>query len=53
MFGILKADRFNDVSLAQWIAVTSPQIIKDHLMLHDSVIAMITSEAERTKQYMV
>lgn len=50
---ILRADRFTDISLAQWIAVTPRQIIKDTLMLRDSVIDDLTVNANKMKQYVV
>ena len=50
---ILKAPKFSDVSLSQWIAETPPQIIKDHLMLEDDIIDKLTSSARREKQYVV
>ena len=36
---IFNTDRFEDVSLAQWLALTPPALVKEHLQLSDSTIA--------------
>ena len=36
---IFNTDRFEDVSLAQWLAVTPPALVKQHLSISDSTIA--------------
>ena len=50
---ILKADAFTDVSLAQWLAVSPPQVVKDHLKLPDNVIATLTAPDQRKKHVVV
>ncbi|KAL7272223.1 hypothetical protein RUND412_004979 [Rhizina undulata] len=46
---ILKAPRFEDVSLGQWMALMPPQIIKDTLHLSDETLSVLSKE----KQYVV
>ncbi|EIM89788.1 oxalate decarboxylase [Stereum hirsutum FP-91666 SS1] len=46
---IFKTDRFQDVSLAQWLALTPPALVKAHLGLSDEVIAQFN----KTKQVVV
>lgn len=41
---VLQAPKFTDVSVAQWLALTPKQIIKDHLNLSDEVIDAIPKE---------
>lgn len=53
MLEVLRTDRFTDISLAQWIGVTPPQIIKDTLMLPDDIIGDLTSSAAKVKKYIV
>ncbi|TFK79856.1 oxalate decarboxylase [Polyporus arcularius HHB13444] len=36
---IFNSDRFEDVSLAQWLALTPPALVKQHLQLSDKTIA--------------
>ena len=36
---IFNTDRFEDVSLAQWLALTPRELVKEHLQLSDSTIA--------------
>ena len=36
---IFNTDRFEDVSLAQWLALTPPALVKEHLQLSDSTIS--------------
>ncbi|KAI0753051.1 oxalate decarboxylase [Daedaleopsis nitida] len=36
---IFNTDVFQDVSLAQWLALTPPELVKEHLQLSDSTIA--------------
>ena len=35
---IFNADRYQDISLNQWLALTPPALVKAHLQLPDSVI---------------
>jgi len=46
---IFKSDKFEDVSLNQWLALTPPAVVKAHLGLSDAVIAKLT----KTKQTVV
>ncbi|ETW82638.1 oxalate decarboxylase [Heterobasidion irregulare TC 32-1] len=46
---IFKTDRFQDVSLSQWLALTPPALVKAHLGLSDETI----SGFQKTKQYIV
>ncbi|KAI0701226.1 oxalate decarboxylase [Cytidiella melzeri] len=43
---IFKSDKFQDVSLQQWLALTPPQLVKAHLQLDDETIANLN----KTKQ---
>ena len=36
---IFNTDKFEDVSLAQWLALTPPALVKQHLQLSDATIA--------------
>lgn len=36
---MLLASRFTDISVSQWLGLTPPQVVKDHLHLPDGVIA--------------
>lgn len=46
---IFKSDRFQDVGLAQWLALTPPALVKAHLQLSDETI----SHLNKTKQVVV
>ncbi|KAI0322870.1 oxalate oxidase [Amylostereum chailletii] len=46
---IFKTDRFQDISLSQWLAVTPPAIVKAHLGFDDTTIAHLN----KTKQTVV
>ena len=46
---VLQAPKFTDISMAQWLGLTPPQVVKDTLMLPDSVIANLP----KYKQYIV
>ncbi|KAJ7266554.1 oxalate decarboxylase [Mycena rebaudengoi] len=39
---IFKTDRFQDISLNQWLALTPPDLVKAHLQLDDATIANLT-----------
>ena len=36
---IFNSDRFEDVSLAQWLALTPPKLVQEHLKLSNNTIA--------------
>ncbi|KAI0359662.1 oxalate decarboxylase [Trametes cingulata] len=46
---IFNTDRFEDVSLEQWLALTPPALVKQHLQLSDRTIAKFN----KTKDYVV
>ncbi|KAI0073871.1 oxalate decarboxylase [Panus rudis PR-1116 ss-1] len=46
---IFKSDRFQDISLSQWLALTPPDLVKAHLQLDDDTIAHLS----KTKQTVV
>ena len=37
--GMFRSDHYADISLAQWMGVTPPELVKAHLNLDDAVIA--------------
>jgi oxalate decarboxylase len=39
---MFRSDRYASVSLDQWMALTPPSLIKDHLPLDDSTIAALS-----------
>ncbi|KAK7691031.1 hypothetical protein QCA50_006134 [Cerrena zonata] len=39
---IFKSDRFQDISLNQWLALTPPDLVKAHLQLDDDTIAHLS-----------
>ncbi|KAK3686201.1 RmlC-like cupin domain-containing protein [Podospora appendiculata] len=41
---VLQAPKFSDISVAQWLALTPKQVVKDHLHLPDSVIDSLPLE---------
>ncbi|KAK4160547.1 Bicupin, oxalate decarboxylase/ oxidase [Cladorrhinum sp. PSN259] len=41
---VLQAPKFSDISVAQWLALTPKQVVKDHLHLPDSVIDNLPKE---------
>jgi oxalate decarboxylase/phosphoglucose isomerase-like protein (cupin superfamily) len=41
---VLQAEKFTDMSMGQWLALTPPQIIKDTLGLPDDVIAHLSKD---------
>ncbi|KAF2755582.1 putative oxalate decarboxylase [Pseudovirgaria hyperparasitica] len=41
---VLQADHFSDISLGQWLGLTSPQIVKDTLKLSDETISKFPKE---------
>lgn len=41
---MLKAPKFTDISVAQWLALTPKQVVKDHLKLPDAVIDALPRE---------
>ena len=46
---VLLAPRFTDISVAQWLGLTPPQVVEDHLSLPKDVIAKLP----KTKNYIV
>ncbi|KAG4433414.1 hypothetical protein IFR05_011100 [Cadophora sp. M221] len=46
---VLQADHFSDISVGQWVGLTSPQIIMDTLNLTNSTV----SQFKKEKQYVV
>jgi len=46
---VLKNRIYNDISVNQWLGLTPPQIVEDHLKLPESVIANLP----KTKPYIV
>ncbi|KAH7884814.1 putative oxalate decarboxylase/oxidase [Phlebopus sp. FC_14] len=46
---ITKTDKYQDISLAQWLALTPPELVKAHLGLSDETIAAMN----KTKQIVV
>ncbi|KAH9015635.1 RmlC-like cupin domain-containing protein [Lactarius pseudohatsudake] len=46
---IANTDRFQDISLSQWLALTPPTLVKAHLGLSDDTIAHLN----KTKQFVV
>ncbi|KAF8960664.1 RmlC-like cupin domain-containing protein [Flammula alnicola] len=46
---ILKTDLFQDISLAQWLALTPPELVKAHLGFSDETISRLS----KTKQTLV
>ncbi|KAG5928246.1 hypothetical protein E4U53_002716 [Claviceps sorghi] len=47
---VLQAPKFTDISVAQWLALTPKQIIKDHLRLSDDVLDHLPKEKTILKQ---
>ena len=43
------ADKFQDISLAQWLALTPSALVQAHLQLDDDLI----NNLNKTKQYVV
>jgi oxalate decarboxylase family bicupin protein len=41
---VLQAPIYNDISVGQWLGLTPPQVVKDHLNLPDDVIARLPKE---------
>lgn len=46
---VLQAPKFSDVSVAQWLALTPKQVVKDHLHLSDELIDSLPKEKEFIK----
>jgi oxalate decarboxylase/phosphoglucose isomerase-like protein (cupin superfamily) len=40
------ADRYQDMSLSQWLANTPAQLVKAHLNISDATVAKLTKEKE-------
>jgi oxalate decarboxylase len=43
---MFRSDRFADVSLNQWLALTPPQLVREHLALRDEAMAALRSEKD-------
>lgn len=41
---VLQAPKFTDISVAQWLALTPRQVVKDHLGLPDAVLDALPRE---------
>ncbi|KAK0457207.1 oxalate decarboxylase [Desarmillaria tabescens] len=46
---VFKSDRYQDISLNQWLALTPPHIVKDHLNVDDETIALMS----KTKPFVI
>lgn len=46
---VLQAPKFTDISVAQWLALTPKQVVKDHLRVPDSVVDNLPKEKEILK----
>ena len=44
---IFNSDRFEDVSLAQWLALTPPKLVQEHLQLSNNTIAHFNNTKDR------
>ncbi|KAI0766083.1 oxalate decarboxylase [Irpex lacteus] len=40
---VFKSDKFEDISLGQWLALSPPELVKDHLQLEDATIARLNT----------
>ncbi|KAI0806353.1 RmlC-like cupin domain-containing protein [Irpex lacteus] len=40
---VFKSDKFEDISLGQWLALSPPELVKDHLQLDDATIARLNT----------
>jgi oxalate decarboxylase len=43
---MFRSDRFADVSLAQWMALTPPELVKAHLNLDDATLAALSKNKQ-------
>lgn len=43
---VFASDRFADVSLAQWMALTPPEVIREHLRLGDNAMASLRKQKQ-------
>ncbi|WFO46897.1 oxalate decarboxylase family bicupin [Bacillus pumilus] len=48
---IFKSDRFADISLNQWMALTPPQLVKEHLHVDDAMIRALHKEKSPVVTY--
>lgn len=44
---IFNSDRFEDVSLAQWLALTPPKLVQEHLQLANTTISRFNNTKDR------
>lgn len=43
---MFKSDHYADVSLAQWMALTPPELVKAHLNLDDATISALSKSKQ-------
>lgn len=48
---MFKSDRFADISLNQWMALTPPQLVKEHLHVDDAMIRALHKEKSPVVTY--
>lgn len=48
---MFKSDRFADISLNQWMALTPPQLVKEHLHVDDALIHALHKEKSPVVKY--
>lgn len=48
---IFKSDRFADISLNQWMALTPPQLVKEHLHVDEATIRALHKEKSPVVKY--
>jgi oxalate decarboxylase/phosphoglucose isomerase-like protein (cupin superfamily) len=46
---VLQAPKFSDISVAQWLALTPKQIVKDHLHVSDEFLDSLPKEKQYIK----
>ena len=44
---MFRSDHYADISLAQWVALTPPRLVKAHLNLDDATIASLSAKKQR------
>ena len=50
-FRDFKSDRFADISLNQWMALTPPQLVKEHLHVDEAMIRALHKEKSPVVKY--
>ena len=43
---VLQAPKFSDISVAQWLALTPKQVVKDHLHVSDEFLDSLPKEKQ-------